>query len=65
MVAWILVLRNPHFAAVDEAGRFSLKLPTGRHRLVLWRPRDPVERTEVEVPAEGTARLEWVLQLRP
>ena len=65
MVAWILVLRNPYFAAVDEAGRFSLKLPPGRHRLVLWRPRDPEERREVEVPAEGTARLEWVLQLRP
>ena len=41
MVAWILVLRNPHFVAVDGQGQFALKLPPGRHHLVLWRPREP------------------------
>jgi plastocyanin len=61
MVAWILVLRNPFFAAVDEDGRFSLGLPPGRHRLVLWRPRESESRKDVEVPAEGRTDVEWIL----
>lgn len=65
MVAWILVLRNARFAAVDDGGRFSLRLPPGRRRLVLWRPREPEQRQEVEVPAEGSASVDWVLSLRP
>lgn len=65
MVAWILVLRNPYFAAVDEDGRFSLRLPPGRRRLVLWRPREAEQRREVEVPAEGSAAVDWTLPPRP
>ncbi len=66
MVAWVLVLRNPFFASVDEDGRFSLKLPEGRHLLVLWRPREPELTREVDAkPEDGTA-FEWVLpQRRP
>jgi plastocyanin len=59
MVAWILVLLNPHFATVDEDGRFMLKLPPGRHRLVLWRPREHELEKEVEVPAEGKLDVDW------
>jgi plastocyanin len=66
MVAWILVLRNPFFASVDEEGRFSLRLPAGRHRLVLWRPREIELTREVETPTEDGAPIEWVLpQRRP
>jgi plastocyanin len=61
MVAWILVLRNPFFTTVDEDGRFSLKLPAGRRRLVLWRPREGETSKDVEVPPEGRADVEWVL----
>ncbi len=59
MVAWILVLRNPHFVAVDGQGQFALKLPAGRHHLVLWRPREPELKKEVEVPADGRIDLDW------
>jgi hypothetical protein len=62
MVAWVVVLKTPAFATTDKDGAFRLKLPAGRHRLVLWRPRLPeVERT-VEVTESGTVQLEWTLQ---
>ncbi len=65
MVAWILVLRNRFFAAVDDDGRFSLPLPAGRHQLVLWRPREGELRREVQVPLEGRADVEWVVPAGP
>jgi plastocyanin len=61
MVAWVLVVRNPFFTSVAEDGRFSLKLPAGRHRLVLWRPRERDVATDVDVPGEGRTEVEWVL----
>lgn len=63
MVAWILVLSNPHFTTVDEGGRFALKLPPGRHRLVLWRPRERELDKEVEVPPDGKIDLDWDLEV--
>src|SRR5439155_2522861 len=39
MVAWVLVLKTPVFSTTDAIGAFRLKLPPGRHRLILWRPR--------------------------
>ncbi len=59
MVAWVLVLRNAAFAAVDEDGTFLLHLSPGRHRLVLWRPRLEEQSREVEVPAGGDVKLSW------
>jgi len=64
MVAWILVLRNPFFTAVDEDGRFSLKLPPGHHRLALWRPRESEIDRDIEVPPEGRTDVEWSLPLQ-
>jgi plastocyanin len=64
MVAWVLVLRNPFFASVAEDGRFSLKLPPGRRRLVLWRPRERDATRDVDVQAEGRTEFEWVLSHR-
>jgi plastocyanin len=64
MVAWILVLPNPHFVTVDEDGRFTLKLPPGRHRLVLWRPRDRELDKEVDVPPDGKIDFDWDLSSR-
>jgi plastocyanin len=63
MVAWVLVLRNAAFAAVSEEGRFSLKLPPGRHTLVLWRPRERDLVREVDT-ATAAADLDWVLPPR-
>lgn len=64
MVAWIVVLRNPFFTSVAEDGSFSLRLPPGRHRLVLWRPRERELKRDIEVPTEGRAGIEWVLPAR-
>jgi plastocyanin len=62
MVAWVLVLRNAAFAAVGDGGRFAVKLPAGRHRLVLWRPRERDLLKDVEItPAGEAVELEWVL----
>jgi hypothetical protein len=65
MVAWIVVLRNPFFASVEEDGRFSLKMPPGRHRLVLWRPRERELTREVETPTEDGDSIKWILPQRP
>lgn len=59
MVAWILVLKNPAFTALDPSGAFKLKLPPGKHKLVLWRPRLPDVSRDIEVPESGTVDLEW------
>jgi plastocyanin len=64
MVAWVLVLRNPHFVTVDEDGRFALKLPPGKHHLVLWRPRERELDKEVDVPVDGKIDLSWDLAER-
>ena len=64
MVAWVLVLPNPHFVTVDEDGRFALKLPPGKHRLVLWRPREQEVDKEVEVPVDGKIDFDWDLAER-
>jgi plastocyanin len=64
MVAWVVVLRNAFFTSVAEDGRFSLKLPPGRHRLVLWRPREREIKRDIEVPPEGRTEIEWVLPPR-
>jgi len=64
MVAWVLVLRNPFFTSVDEDGRFSIQLPAGRRRLVLWRPREREITKDIEVTAEARAEIDWVLSPR-
>jgi plastocyanin len=65
MVAWILVLRNAYFVAVDADGGFSLKLPAGHRRLVLWRPREPELSKEIDVPVEGKISVDWEIAERP
>jgi plastocyanin len=61
MVAWVLVLKNPFFASLEHDGSFRLRLPPGKHRLVLWRPREPEVVREVLVPESGAVELEWRL----
>jgi len=64
MVAWVLVLRNPSFTSVGEDGRFSLKLPAGHRRLVLWRPREREITKDIDLLPEGRTEIEWVLSQR-
>ena len=64
MVAWVLVVRNPFFSSVDQDGRFSIKLPPGRRRLVLWRPREREISKDIEVVPESRTEIDWVLSPR-
>ena len=64
MVAWVLVLRTAAFAAVESDGTFVLRLPPGRQKLALWRPRLEEQLREVEVPASGVVEFSWDLSSR-
>ncbi|HYS07800.1 MAG TPA: hypothetical protein VEP66_03610 [Myxococcales bacterium] len=56
----MVVLRNPFFASVEEDGRFSVTLPPGRRRLLLWRPREREVTLDVEAKVEDGTPIEWV-----
>ena len=56
--------KGPARKSVGEDGRFSLKLPPGHHRLVLWRPREREITKDIEVLPEGRTEIEWVLSPR-
>jgi hypothetical protein len=64
MVAWILVLKTSWFTSLDEQGSFSLNLPAGHHKLVLWRPREAERSQEIDVPASGGLEVTWDLNAR-
>ncbi len=58
----ILVLENPHFAATDEKGRFSiLNVPAGTYKLKAWHERLPSQVKEVVVPDNGMVKTDFVL----
>jgi plastocyanin len=58
----ILVLENPYFAATDNKGRYTIgKVPPGTYKLKAWHERLPAQTREITVPAQGEARLDFVL----
>jgi plastocyanin len=65
MVAWVLVLATPAFSVLEADGSFTLQLPPGRHRLALFRPRQPELSREVDVPEQGALELTWSLSEQP
>lgn len=59
MVAYVLVVETPHYAALDAAGRFRLTgLPAGRGTLTVWHEQTEPVRLEVTVPAAGPVAVE-------
>lgn len=75
MHAVIVVLENPWFATTDDRGRFVIKgVPPGKYQVYAFhedyvpkdRAADPLRAVgrEVEIPAEGTARVELNLNER-
>ncbi len=60
MSAYVVVLRNPFFAQTNADGRYRIAdVPPGRHRIRCWHENLPDRVSEVEVPAEGTLRLDF------
>lgn len=60
----ILVLPNPCFALADAQRRFVIKdVPAGTYKLRAWHERLPSQVKEVVVPAEGEARVDFILGL--
>jgi hypothetical protein len=62
MSAVVLVRDNPYYARVAQDGSFSIEgVPAGRHVLKAWHERAGEVSTEVNVPAEGQAGAQLVL----
>ncbi len=62
MSAVIMVLNHPWFATPGSDGGFVLaNVPAGRHTIAAWHERIGEARTAVDVPAGGTAKVEFVL----
>ena len=62
MSAVIMVLDHPWFATPQADGGFVLaNVPAGRHTVAAWHERVGEARTSVDVPAGGTATVEFVL----
>ena len=60
MRALILVLDTPHFVVTDEKGNFRLgNLPPGRYTLKAWVDSRTTHEHPVEVPREGTLRVNF------
>lgn len=60
MNAFILVLKNPYFTVIDEAGNFELKnVPPGTYILKAWYGRWPEKSIPVTVPEQGQVELNF------
>jgi plastocyanin len=61
----VLVLPNPYFATTDADGRFTItNVPPGTYNLKAWQERLPADQTEVVVPTNGEAHVDFVLGIK-
>ncbi len=60
MSAYIVVLRNRYYAQTGADGKFRIVgVPAGKHRVRCWSENAAEEVQEIEVPAEGTAEIQF------
>ncbi|MCX6895662.1 MAG: carboxypeptidase regulatory-like domain-containing protein [Verrucomicrobia bacterium] len=58
----VLVLENPYYAAADSGGHFAItNVPPGTYKLKAWHERVPAQVKEITVPAQGEAKVDFVL----
>jgi plastocyanin len=58
----VLVLENPHFAATDAKGRYTITdVPPGAYRLKAWHERLPPQTKEITVPETGEVKVDFSL----
>ena len=61
----VLVLQNPYFALVSQAGRFAItNVPAGTYKLKAWHERLPTLTQEIAVPESGDAKVDLVLGIK-
>ena len=59
MNARVATFSHPYFAQADEAGHFRIEhVPAGHQQITLWLPRLATKTVEVDVPPNGTAKLD-------
>jgi len=62
MNAFLLVLPNPYFAAVNAEGYYQLKnIPAGEYEIKVWHPRWPEKTQKVVVGENGVTEVNFVL----
>ncbi|MFZ5470984.1 MAG: carboxypeptidase regulatory-like domain-containing protein [Myxococcota bacterium] len=65
MKAKVLVVENDFFAPIQPDGTYLLKdLPAGTYTLAVWSPEHKADRRQVVIPAKGSARVDFTLNLR-
>jgi hypothetical protein len=58
----VLVLENPHFAATDAKGRYTMtNVPAGTYKLKAWHERLPSLIKEITVPETGEVKVDFTL----
>jgi len=58
----LLVLENPHFAATDPRGNYSItNVPAGTYKLKAWHERLPPQSQQIIVPEAGEVKVNFVL----
>jgi hypothetical protein len=63
MLAYVLVLQNPHFARVNNDGSFSIaNVPEGEYNVKLWNERLKAGDRQVEVKAGAPSTVEFELK---
>ena len=62
MIAYIIVLQNPYFAIVDDAGNFQISdVPAGTYTLSVWNERKEADQQQITVTAGGTTTAAFEL----
>lgn len=62
MKAWIAVMEQPYFAVTGPDGAFAIEgIPAGTYTAVAWHERLGTVKSQVTVPADGSATVEFVM----
>lgn len=62
MSAYIVVVGNPFFARVGPDGTYRIEgVPPGERRVRCWHERLPVQEREVQVPANGSVTVDFLM----